>query len=220
MGDSIDQRLRKAFWRECGQRGSAGGERCGATNHGDRSQRAVESRTGGCPSRCARPIPHRHHCGSGSGDVLACPFRAFANYWGAPLPHPSNTRQRSGAESWNRRHVEFLPLEERLAGQVNAAFPGQLQCLPHESPAVLVLANVRDVRGARSARPRVSYSGEARGTRTSSPTPCRFGCPCSSSTRCPCRATLRAARGFPNGSPIPSWRIPRLFPTSKIRTPS
>ena len=75
-------------------------------------------------------------------------FERFANHWGAPLPHPSNTRQRSGAESWNRRHVEFLPLEERLAGQVNAAFPGQLQCLPHESPAVLVLANVRDVREA------------------------------------------------------------------------
>ena len=75
-------------------------------------------------------------------------FERFANHWGAPLPHPSNTRQREGAGAGNRRHIEFLPLEERRAGQVNAAFPGQLECLPHQSPAVLVLANVRDGREA------------------------------------------------------------------------
>ena len=148
MGDSIDQRLRKAFGASAGTEGPLAVSGAGLRITG------IDLSAPLSPEQAAvlRDALAEYRIVTIAGQDLEsfslAHFERFANHWGAPLPHPSNTRQRSGAESWNRRHVEFLPLEERLAGQVNAAFPGQLQCLPHESPAVLVLANVRDVREA------------------------------------------------------------------------
>ena len=69
-------------------------------------------------------------------------FERFANHWGAPLPHPSNFNQQD-LESFMKM-PELLPVEDRLWSKVNAAFPGQLRCLPGaDSPAVLVVANMR-----------------------------------------------------------------------------
>ena len=73
-------------------------------------------------------------------------FERFANHWGAPVPHPSNfLRGGKPAQSDGASHgpIETVPFAERRAASVNAAFPGRLQCLPHESPAVLVVANFR-----------------------------------------------------------------------------
>ena len=73
-------------------------------------------------------------------------FERFANHWGAPVPHPSNflrggrPAQSDGASDGA---VEVMPFAQRPAAAVNATFPGRLQCLPHESPAVLVVANFR-----------------------------------------------------------------------------
>lgn len=72
-------------------------------------------------------------------------FERFANHWGAPIPHPSNfTRggkpaQQDGATDGA---VEFIPYEGRRVAAANRTLPGQLQCLPHESPAVLVATNL------------------------------------------------------------------------------
>ena len=80
-------------------------------------------------------------------------FERFANHWGAPVPHPNNF-MRGGKPAQQDGDsdgpFELIPFERRTAAAVNAAFPGQLQCLPHESPAVLVVANFR---GERSAEP-------------------------------------------------------------------
>ena len=73
-------------------------------------------------------------------------FERFANHWGAPVPHPSNflrggkPAQSDGATDGA---IEVMPFAQRPAAAVNAAFPGRLRCLPHESPAVLVVANFR-----------------------------------------------------------------------------
>ena len=73
-------------------------------------------------------------------------FERFANHWGAPVPHPSNflrggkSAQLDGASDGA---FELIPFENRTAAAVNAVFPDQLQCLPHESPTVLVVANFR-----------------------------------------------------------------------------
>ena len=80
-------------------------------------------------------------------------FERFANHWGAPVPHPNNF-MRGGKPAQQDGDsdgpFELIPFERRAAAAVNAAFPGQLQCLPHESPAVLVVSNFR---GERSAAP-------------------------------------------------------------------
>ena len=73
-------------------------------------------------------------------------FERFANYWGAPVPHPNNfmrggkPAQSDGASDGP---FELIPFERRSVAAVNQTFPGQLQCLPHESPTVLVTANFR-----------------------------------------------------------------------------
>jgi len=71
-------------------------------------------------------------------------FERFANHWGAPVPHPNNfTRggkpaQQDGASDGP---IELIPYDERIVAAVDQTFPGQLQCLPHESPTVLVVSN-------------------------------------------------------------------------------
>lgn len=71
-------------------------------------------------------------------------FERFANHWGAPVPHPTNflrggkSAQSDGDSSGP---IEWVPFDKRRVAAVNEAFPDQLACLPHESPAVLVVTN-------------------------------------------------------------------------------
>ena len=73
-------------------------------------------------------------------------FERFANHWGAPVPHPNNfmrggkPAQQDGA---SEGPIELIPYEKRRVAAVDETFPGQLQCLPHESPTVLVVSNFR-----------------------------------------------------------------------------
>lgn len=79
----------------------------------------------------------------------------FANHWGAPVPHPSNfTRGGTPAQSDGASDgsIEMVPRNKRFAAAVDTAFPDRLQCLPHDSPTVLVVANFRG--GANGPRAR------------------------------------------------------------------
>ncbi len=77
-------------------------------------------------------------------DALAH-FERFANHWGAPIPHPSNflrggkPAQQDGASDGA---IELIPYEKRRAAVADTTLPGQLRCLPHQSPAVLVATNL------------------------------------------------------------------------------
>ncbi len=76
-------------------------------------------------------------------------FERFANHWGAPIPHPNNfmrggkLAQDDGASDGP---IEFVPYEKRRVAAVDRIFPDQLQCLPHESPTVLVVSNFNEKR--------------------------------------------------------------------------
>jgi alpha-ketoglutarate-dependent taurine dioxygenase len=48
--------------------------------------------------------------------------------------------------------IEWIPYEKRAVTAVDKTFPGQLQCLPHESPTVLVSSNFRGSKGERETR--------------------------------------------------------------------
>ena len=72
-------------------------------------------------------------------------FERIANHFGAPYPHPSNfTRDGVLASEHGPTDgaVEWVPFADRRAAGVDAAFPGQLQCLTHQSPAVLIASNL------------------------------------------------------------------------------
>ena len=85
-------------------------------------------------------------------------FERFANHWGAVLPHPNNfTRGGVGAQGQGATdgEIEWIPFEQRTVSRANCTFPGELQCLPHESPAVLVTSNFggpRDVAAEEGAQ--------------------------------------------------------------------
>ena len=87
-------------------------------------------------------------------------FERFANHWGAPVPHPNNfmrgdkPAQQDGA---SEGPIELIPYEKRRVAAVDKTFPGQLQCLPHESPTVLVVSNFRGK--AEEGETRVSAGG-------------------------------------------------------------
>ena len=92
-------------------------------------------------------------------------FEQFANLWGAPVPHPNNflrggkPAQSDGVSSGT---IEYLPTHQRTAAAVDAAFPGRIRCLEHESPAVLVVTNFRgnpDRPGTPPLRPRQVIGG-------------------------------------------------------------
>ncbi|MBT6272753.1 MAG: hypothetical protein HOI95_01310, partial [Chromatiales bacterium] len=59
-------------------------------------------------------------------------FECFANYWGAPIPHPSNflrggkPAQRDGSSDGP---IEFLAYEDRRVAVANRTLPSELQCL-------------------------------------------------------------------------------------------
>ena len=77
-------------------------------------------------------------------------FERLANHWGAPYPHPSNFTRDGvlGSEHGpTDGEVQWVPFVDRRAAGVNRAFPGELACLPHESPAVLIASNVSSGRG-------------------------------------------------------------------------
>lgn len=92
-------------------------------------------------------------------------FERFANHWGAPVPHPSNflrAGKPAQSDGDSLGAIEWLPRERRMVAAVDAAFPDQLQCLPHESPAVLVVSNFRGPRPAQERQatpPRVGGGG-------------------------------------------------------------
>ena len=74
-------------------------------------------------------------------------FERFANHWGAPIPHPNNfmrggkLAQDDGASDGP---IEWVPYEKRRVSVVDKFFPNRLQCLPHESPTVLVVSNFNE----------------------------------------------------------------------------
>ena len=87
-------------------------------------------------------------------------FERFANHWGAPVPHPSNFLRggkRAQSDGASDGPIEWLPFSERRVSGVNAAFPGELECLPHESPTVLVVANFSGHNADKS--PTVTHGG-------------------------------------------------------------
>ena len=72
-------------------------------------------------------------------------FERFANHWGAPVAHPSNflrggkPAQEDGASDG---YIEFRPYRDRKVAAADSTLPGQVSCLPHDSPAVLVATNL------------------------------------------------------------------------------
>ena len=87
-------------------------------------------------------------------------FERFANHWGALVPHPNNFL-RGGkpaqGDGDSEGPIEFLPFKERRVAAANLTFPSQLQCLPHESPTVLLTSNFS---GAPSGgEPRIGAGG-------------------------------------------------------------
>ena len=72
-------------------------------------------------------------------------FERFANHWGAPVAHPSNLlrggkpAQEDGASDGA---IEIRPYADRKAAAADSTLPGEVACLPHESPAVLVATNL------------------------------------------------------------------------------
>lgn len=71
-------------------------------------------------------------------------FERFANHWGALVPHPNNFMRggkRAQQDGDSDGPIEMIPYEDRRVSAVDKTFPGQLGCLPHESPTVLVTSN-------------------------------------------------------------------------------
>jgi alpha-ketoglutarate-dependent taurine dioxygenase len=87
-------------------------------------------------------------------------FERFANHWGAPIPHPNNF-MRGGKPAQQDGDsdgpIELIPYGKRAMAAVDKTFPGRLQCLPHESPTVLVVSNFRGKTG--EGETRVSAGG-------------------------------------------------------------
>ena len=87
-------------------------------------------------------------------------FERFANHWGAPVPHPNNFMRGGKPAQQNGDSdgaVEWIPYEKRSVAAVDKTFPEQLQCLPHESPTVLVASNFFGELGA--GEPQVNGGG-------------------------------------------------------------
>ena len=71
-------------------------------------------------------------------------FERFSNHWGAPVPHPNNF-MRGGkpaqGDGDSDGPFELIPFKNRSVSKANETFPEKLECLSHESPAVLVVSN-------------------------------------------------------------------------------
>ena len=69
-------------------------------------------------------------------------FERFASHFGAVIPHPNNySTGTPGTYADPDGSIKLMPVADRLAARVNQTFPGQLQVLPHSSPAVLTVSN-------------------------------------------------------------------------------
>ena len=90
--------------------------------------------------------------GQDLGSFSLAKFETFANHWGAPAPHPNNfTRGGKPAQGDGAADGEYemIPFEHSDAAMVNKAFPGELSCLPHKSPVVLVVNNMQAQTGVK-----------------------------------------------------------------------
>lgn len=102
--------------------------------------------------------------GQDLSDAALKRFEVFANYWGAPVPHPSNflrggkPAQQDGDSDGE---LELRPFSRRLAARVNEYFSGEFECLSHDSPAVLVVSNFQGTRTEeqRTQEPRIGCGG-------------------------------------------------------------
>lgn len=83
--------------------------------------------------------------GQDLGRFSLASFERFANHWGAPVAHPSNflrggkPAQQDGASDGA---IEYIPYVKRRAAVTDTILSGQVACLPHESPTVLVATNL------------------------------------------------------------------------------
>ena len=141
MVPAIDERLRQAFGTQVQSEGPLAA--CGAGLR----VRGIDLRTALRPDQVGALLDAlgRYRIMTLAGQQLdsfsVAHFERFANHWGAPLPHPSNFKRASLERFMD--NPELLPPGERPSAQVNAAFPGELHCLPGaDSPAVLVVANM------------------------------------------------------------------------------
>ncbi|MDG1232812.1 MAG: TauD/TfdA family dioxygenase [Pseudomonadales bacterium] len=63
----------------------------------------------------------------------------FANYFGAPIPHPKNYANYGASPE----KLVLLPIEERTSSRSNQAFPGRIRCVAGaDSPAVYIVTNL------------------------------------------------------------------------------
>ena len=201
---NFEQRLRDAFGHHASCERPLASSRLGARLHGvdlsaPLTAPQVELLLDGLSHFRLLTIP-----GQDLGRFSLAHFERFANHWGAPVPHPSNflrggkPAQQDGISDGK---IEYMPFAERRVAVANATLPDQLQCMRHESPAVLVATNLL---GERNQSPPSNLA--ARGIRISSTSHCLSTFPCSWSTMP--RAVNRTATGSKRR------RKPRVFTTT------
>jgi alpha-ketoglutarate-dependent taurine dioxygenase len=100
-------------------------------------------------------------------------FERFASHYGAVVPHPNNFRAGGGdyADA-DTGSVDLLPLAERRG--VSARIPGLLEPLPHDSPAVLTVANFGAASAGRAEQELHRLPASQRG-HEAGPTPPQLG---------------------------------------------
>ena len=104
-----------------------------------------------CPAQVELLLETLSHCrlltiaGQDLDRFSLTAFERFANHWGAPVAHPSNLlrdgkpAQQDGASNGV---IVYRPFGDRPVAVAGSTLPGQIACLPHESPAVLVATNL------------------------------------------------------------------------------
>ena len=104
-----------------------------------------------CPAQVELLLETLSHCrlltiaGQDLDRFSLTAFERFANHWGAPVAHPSNLlrdgkpAQQDGASDGV---IVYRPFGDRPVAVAGSTLPGQIACLPHESPAVLVATNL------------------------------------------------------------------------------
>ncbi|MBV7336147.1 TauD/TfdA family dioxygenase [Chloroflexi bacterium TSY] len=114
----------------------------------------------GFSARRIEPVPDRLHRRSRSRAVFPCSLRAIRQPLGSTGSAPSNfmrggkPAQQDGASDGP---IEMLPYRKRRVAAADQTFPDQLQCLPHESPAVLLTSNFAGEAGV--GEPRIGSGG-------------------------------------------------------------
>ena len=143
MGDTINGRLQKAFGAHVRSEAPLADSGAGIRISGIDLSKPLEPEQVNVLFDALSQFRILTLAGQDLDAFSAAHFERFSNHWGAPLPHPSNFKRLGNTRYYK---PELLPLEERPSSRVNAAFPGELGCLPGaDSPAVFVVANVRDL---------------------------------------------------------------------------